>query len=237
MQALTPKGQHMICVNKIRGVLAWITFWLGSQQVGLQLIIPATTLDFTLLGITTDAFPWGMGAALASHGQTISWFRAAVTKQDTAVLGGRAGEPGFNTAWELSCIHIAIRVWASEPDTCYRITLRSDALSSLGAISRLNAHARTLAKTTCELAIHQTTVLCLLDFLEHISGLANKMADLLSRRVDPAPAAPPDMNPEIEHPLPTRDSEWWYTGQVPLSGLYHHSVQSVLCGSYLHVPL
>ena len=78
-QALTPRAQHMICVNEIRGALAWLTFLLGSHPVGLQLIIPATTLDFTSLEFTTDAAPWGMGATLESHGHIISWFRAADT--------------------------------------------------------------------------------------------------------------------------------------------------------------
>ena len=135
----------------------------------------------TRLEITTDASPWGLGAWLSLNGKPLSWFAIPVTESDCAVLNRQIGSHESQQAFEALVLLVAVRVWQRLWQT-KRICLavRSDNVGALSVLSAFRGKGHALNIVARELALVLGTYEHAPAFIEHIPGVANSTADVVT---------------------------------------------------------
>ena len=134
--------------------------------------------------IVTDASPWGIGGYLAVDTIIHKYFSMPLTPEDVSLLGVVIGSPDTQQVVEALALLVALRLWETNwknDDAC--LTIQSDSVSALSMIYKLRTSAnrsgsQLLAK---ELALLFGSSAYKPVLMEHIPGLSNKVADVLSR--------------------------------------------------------
>ena len=134
--------------------------------------------------IVTDASPWGIGGYLAVDTIIHKYFSMPLTPEDVSLLGVVIGSPDTQQVVEALALLVALRLWETSwknDDAC--LTIQSDSVSALSMIYKLRTSAnrsgsQLLAK---ELALLFGSSAYKPVLMEHIPGLSNKVADVLSR--------------------------------------------------------
>ena len=138
------------------------------------------------LTFSFDASPWGIGGVLAHKGRIVSWFMDAVTDGDLMSLKLKR-DAAAQQALEALAVLVGMRLWKAwwAQRRC-TVALRGDNMTALTVALTLRAPkgpvkriARILALGYSEAAFEPT-------FAEHVAGVSKILADLLSRRHDPA---------------------------------------------------
>ena len=214
--------QNCIWVKQIAPALYWLRAFLKREQ---GVIERTFTLDahynrLLCLEITTDASPWGIGGWVALNHQPLAWFSGKVTPADSTALQRELGIHLAQQAFEALAIFVAIRQWK----TLWRarrvsLRVRSDNVGALTVISALKGRGAALTLVARELAFEFSDCEYSPDMIEHLPGVANTVADVLSRRFDPSKA----QNWQVPHfllsvpevALPERTVGWWKTLTPP----------------------
>ena len=90
--------KHLVHVNRVKGALSWALALLRREAGALTRVHPMTpTQPHHILGLTTDASPWGMGAVLTRQGTPIAWMADTLHREDldrfSATMGDRILPP------------------------------------------------------------------------------------------------------------------------------------------------
>jgi hypothetical protein len=158
--------------------------------------------------ITTDACPWGIGAILSRYGKPIEWMADTLHKRDLDRFGATLGDSASTTLWESLCILVALRLWGSYLPQ--GLALRSDSLSSLRALVRMDSPSPGINALLREVALLEGKSGSTWVSLTHIPGISNAWADALSRLGAPEPKAVPSELEGVRRRLvPPRGPDWW----------------------------
>ena len=78
---------------------------------------------------------------------------------------------------------VALRTWCDRwQDRRVTLTVRSDNLSTLAMVAKMQPHGTTVGRIAREMALDVASAMYSPDVVAHIPGIANKAADALSRR-------------------------------------------------------
>ena len=218
----TEKGpHHCTWVNQIRPALLWIIAFLRQQEHSIIRRVwnlQEYLSDGTRIIITWDASPWGFGAVLHVDGQIVDYFHDKPTEQDLKILDVTVGESSSQQAFECLCGLIAMRHWAKawQNKRC-TLTIRSDNIGALVLLGRLDSKSPRNNLIAREAALDMGESTFKPQVAEHIPGISNITADLLSRIYQPGSTAKlPTILAGVPRSQPAvRDRTWWRSLSAP----------------------
>ena len=107
---------------------------------------------------------------------------------------------------------MALRVWASRwRDRRVRLTIKGDSVAMLTTVLHMRASTAHLGLIAREVALDTAESVFEPDVVVHIPGVANDLADSLSRRTAPSQTAwhlPPPLSAATEAIAPPRDDSY-----------------------------
>ena len=133
-----------------------------------------------------DASPSGYGGVLIIQGKVVSYFAEAISNDDLLALNLTVGDPKGQAVLEFLALLIGVRLWREQIAVQkWTATVRSDSTAALGAAAKLRSPDPRMNRIARELALDLAEAKYELDFLEHLPGKENIMADALSRLEQP----------------------------------------------------
>ena len=189
-EARLPKA--LAHVRRIAPALRWLLAFLTGLQGPLRRLFALGHREVgRVLDVVTDACPWGMGAVLYEGSVPVAYWADALRPEDALAFDARLGDPAFNTLWEGLAVLVSLRLWAPSFGPYAKVTVRSDNLGFLQALAARRAGDSGLNRILQEVSLDE----CIHDYplsaLVHIPGIANAVADGLSRMWAPEPKALP----------------------------------------------
>ena len=160
--------------------------------------------------VQTDASPWGIGGTLTVAGVIREYFFDCLHPEDIRRFGYAVGDCAGQQCWESLSIMVALRLWGPALQAMiYSLKVKSDSVGTLVMVIRMKASGEGTGLISVELALDIADSLHEPQVGEHIPGVANVLADYLSR-LDAYADAP------VPHPLrqvrwrdvPVRDRSW-----------------------------
>ena len=181
----------LIHVRRIRPALAWIRALLQGEAAPLRRELPAF-LPTTIVDITTDACPFGLGGTLRVAGKLVSVFASDIPPDALKKFSARRGDSKHTTLWEALALLVACRLWLPSFKGQANVRCRSDSLSLLLSLVKGRAKSADLAVLAREFSLDQAQGDYRLHLLTHIPGVTNLEADALSRQWAPVPLDLPE---------------------------------------------
>ena len=174
------------------------------------------------LEITTDASPWGIGGWISMNNVPIAYYSDSITAFDEEILGHTAGTCEGQQTFESLALLVAHRLWYKViAARRARHVVRSDNLGALHTFASLKGRGAGMNLISREFALDAGKCELTPDVIAHLPGVANGVADTLSRRFDPAKAAswtlPSFLSLAKECSPPLRQVAWW-RARVPPGG-------------------
>ena len=126
-----------------------------------------------------------------------------------------SGDCAGQQVWESLIILVALRAWKDVWQTGrFSIIIRSDNITALVMALRLKSPPGGAKRIAKELALDLTFATWIPLIVEHIPGISNALADILSRRRDPAHEEtwrlPRVLERVPETRVPVRDATYYY---------------------------
>lgn len=178
--------ERLVYLKQINHAVRWLHALIqevDALRPGLQKVFRYRPNDPWVL-IQTDACPTGMGAYLMIAGKFAAYWHDSVTAADLELLGATAGDPAFQSEWELLAVWISVETFMpilSELGCNPRILLRTDNAATISAAMDYRAKSPLMVQLAAEISmqmeVHQLSQLR----AEHVLGISNKIADQLSR--------------------------------------------------------
>eukprot|EP00439_Symbiodinium_sp_Y106_P060007 s2027_g8.t2 len=138
--------------------------------------------------IVTDASPWGIGGFLILGNEPVYYFASPLDQRDSSLAEAELGSPRGQQVWEALAILVALRVWRKYwSRTAVELYVSSDSVAALTLLLKLRAKPRAvgLGIVAREIALDFSRSSYRPSWYEHIPGVANTVADILSRRYQP----------------------------------------------------
>ena len=98
------------------------------------------------------------------------------------------------------------------------MAVKSDSLGSLLSLSKNTAKASGLSLILAEISLMRAEQNMEVTTLEHVPGVANVLADALSRQDSPNPPPLPQVEQRLRALPPARDATFWVTLTPPIKG-------------------
>ena len=134
-----------------------------------------------------DASPWGAGGFLMIDGVLQSWFTTAFTEVDEQAVGLAFGSSTCQQVAEALAILFGLRAWLSAwQDKAPRFEVRSDSVTALSMVARMQTSSPHVGVVAREVALTLSCACVRPCVIAHTPGVANKLADTLSRRYSQA---------------------------------------------------
>ena len=171
-----------------------------------------------MLDVYTDACVWGLGAWLVIDGIAVEFFAIPLSQHDLTFFGFDLGDNKGQQCWETLAILVALRHW--KPKWVHlraRLGFNADNVTALTAIAAFKAQRSTaVSRIARELALEISDAEFAPEFCNHIPGIANGVADTLSRRYPPGKTfvVPKELANAVDvHPVPHSDG--YYRSLTP----------------------
>ena len=133
-----------------------------------------------------DASPWGAGGFLTVDGVLLSWFTTAFTQVDEQAVGLSFGTSVAQQVAEALAIVFGLRAWLSAWEgKSPRLEVRSDSVTALSMMARMHTSSPSVGVVAREVAFTLSRACVRPSVIAHTPGVANKLADALSRRYQP----------------------------------------------------
>ena len=193
--------------------LTWIRAFLGGRRGTLtrRYSLSSYLGEGLDVEIVMDASGRGLGAYLKEDGVITEYFKDTLTDLDAEILGHELGTADGQQTWEALVALCALRLW-SDKWMSRRIKLRvmSDSVTAMIMVLRLKARGSGPALVAREVALDLADALYQPNVVGHLPGIANTIADYLSRpdKWD-AIALPAALADAREMQLPPRTRCWW----------------------------
>ena len=164
------------------------------------------------LEVGTDASPMGLGGWLAVNGKIAKFFSSPLTDEDARLYGHELGSCVGQQTWECLAILVALRLW-HEHYANRRVTLkvRGDNVGALTLVVKMrpaNAQQAIIAREIALLVARAAFP----PAVTHTPGIAHKVADLLSRKMEPCTSRAdihPALSQAVESVVPVRHGNWY----------------------------
>ena len=202
----------MIWVKQLKQSLSWIWAFLNAHHGPLyrEYCLEPFVSRLPSIIMMLDASPFGLGGVLIEDGKIITYFASELTHHDEYIHKQAIGDSRGQQAWECLAVLVALRIWHHRwKHKRVKITIKGDNKSALAMAARLKAgpSAKLVAR---ELGLLYTTVQWQPE-VEHIPGVANRLADPLSRLKDPNKVytIPPQLRSLPRTPTVTRTKSWY----------------------------
>ena len=127
----------------------------------------------------------GLGAVLVCDGAPVACFSDLIHDRGLEFFGAQRGVSKFNTLWEALAILAAILAWSLQGHAI--VEVRSGSLAALGSMAKLSSSSPALSRVAAEFALDRALLALRVDIAVHIPGVANNLADALSRLSAPEP--------------------------------------------------
>ena len=169
------------------------------------------------LVITTDACPWGMGAVIEENGIITEYFAVNISDADASSFEVGRGEPEGQQVWEALCPLVALRIWQSKwSHKRMQLRVRGDNITMLTMVSSLKGTSPSLNKIARELALEFAAAAFKPIATVHVPGVANVLADKLSRMHAPGYSAEvPAQLAQSQRVFPPARTPEWYVASLP----------------------
>ena len=133
-----------------------------------------------------DASPWGIAGILMVNGTPEEYFSDALSTDDLMIFDHERGQAEGQQVWESLSALVALRLWRHRwQQHRVRLAVRGDNVAMLTLIVNMRPRSAQLQIIAQEIAIEFCNFSFVPVIAEHIPGVANKQADVLSRRHQP----------------------------------------------------
>ena len=201
----------------MREPLRWIQAFLNQQagNITRTFEVGAFYNKGPKVIICVDASPYGLGAWLTVEGVPQEHFADTISDQDCAILGieDRSGSKG-QQAFEAFALLVSMRLWLPRyKNQRVLVTLRGDNIAALVMVSKMQPRSKSLGVVARELALDIASATYSPDFVQHIQGVSNSVADSLSRKfqADKTYTLPSILRYSKEIEMTARPRSWWLT--------------------------
>ena len=153
---------------------------------------------------------------LFEQGAPVSWYAQSITAYDLRHFNAKTGDPAFNTLWEALAILVALRLWQSKLHVGIRVEVRSDSLAAIRVMFKLASPDKRLNAVAREIALDLSQCVYSAEVFKHTPGVANTLADALSRLEAPQPKQFPKILMIVPRAHPQeRHASFWRTSGAP----------------------
>jgi len=180
--------QNCIWVKQIQVSLVWIQAFLTEVEGDLcrRFTLDAFRGRGPRISLTFDASPWGAGGYLMIDNVLVSWFATEFTSYDALSFDVTFGNSSVQQLAEALAVLFGVRAWDRYwINKAAKIQVRSDSVSALSMVARMKSASKELGLVARELALTLSQSCVRPTVAEHTPGVANKLADSLSRRYQP----------------------------------------------------
>ena len=144
----------------------------------------------------------------------VSWLACPLEQYELDLFGLETGDPSGQAVWEFLAILVGLRTWAEQtqsPARSFSALVTSDSMAALQAARRLRSRCPRLNVVASELALLEALDIACIDMLSHTPGMANTLADRLSRLYVPGTAlkVPPLLENVHRAMTEKRIASWW----------------------------
>ena len=165
--------------------------------------------------IAFDASPWGLGWLLYINGELVAYVCDALTELDEARFGHVIGSDRGQQCWECLAVLVCLRAWSKYwRSGRFTIGFGGDNVTALTMAMKYKASSSGVRTIAREVALDLTHSPFPPTVYEHVPGIVNQTADILSRRYDPAKAAswklPSTLAAATRTRLPFRGSSYYH---------------------------
>ena len=189
--------KNMVAVKRFELARKWLVAFLQEALAKPMRTYSLNVSSRPSVSITTDASPEALGGYLVINGKLISAFSSKVTVEDSELLNFEKGSSSSQGIVESLALLVALRAWKGKfPPGVLELRFNADSTTALALSRRLSASTPGLNFLGAEIGI-------VLEELQveklrgvHIPGVANDMADWLSRpekSLSPRPPALKDV--------------------------------------------
>ena len=121
---------------------------------------------------------------LVINGVIVSYFLSPLTATDVAIHGCKIGQSDGQQIWECLAVLVALRIWRSQwADKRCEVRVKSDNISALSMGSKMKIRSSPLIAK--DIALLYSEAAREPRIFEHAPGVANVVADALSRAFEP----------------------------------------------------
>ena len=179
-----------------------------------------------------DASPWGVGGFLVVNGVPVSWFATRFTDYDEKTVGIKFGTSASQQVAESQAILFGLRTW--EPhwvEKAPRLEVRSDSVSALSMVARMQSTSPHIAFVAREIALSLSKSCIRPAVVEYTPGVANGLADALSRRFQPGASwCLPSALKAVPEQAIVRSADYYRTAASIAQCTSTPAVRNVSCG-------
>jgi hypothetical protein len=172
------------------------------------------------VSLVMDASPWALGAFLLEDGRILEYFSSEITAEDESRFKAKIGEAAGQQIWESLTALVACRVWAHRWQR-KRVTLqiKGDSVAMLTLILKMRPPTPELGLISREIALDVAESCYRPKIMTHIPGVANTIADQLSREYGPKAGGelPRALCGAVRIFVPVRNNSYFRTLSGPAS--------------------
>ena len=160
-----------------------------------------------------DASPTGLGAFLRINNEVKEYAFDFITAEDERILKVKKLGSEGQQVWEGLVLLAALRLWRHHwQDKRVSLQVKSDSVSALILIVKMKTSGVGTSILAREMALNIADALYEPNVCEHIPGIANVIADHLSRMTEQADAPlPAQLRHARRRYFEPRDRDWWRT--------------------------
>ena len=218
-----PRG--LIWTKQIWPVLCWMNAMLAtsSGKIVRKYDLAPYLKQGRQVTMDLDASPWGIGGYLTEDGKIVSWFASALSGAELVALGISLGDCAAQQTVEALAALVALRSWSSrwlglQPT----IRVRSDSISALTIVLKLKTKGKGPGIVARDMALDISDGCYQPLLAEHVPGVENTVADMLSRKFMPPGMKAPYVVPAClwyveELLLPMRDKAYFRSLSIPVA--------------------
>lgn len=215
-------GDALIWTKQVRPALLWFDAFLHNETAGVtrQYSLASYMKPASSTTITVDASPWGLGAFVSIDGDIKQWFAIELEDADFDKFGFKKGDAAGQQTWECLAALVAMRLW----QTLWRhersaVQIRGDNMTLLTMITELRGSGAGTNKLAREFALDVAAASYRPLLATHVPGVANVIADQLSRRFAPGTSwrVPAGLERARESAPPPRTETWYRASEAPRS--------------------
>ena len=199
--------------------LKWLQAFLRRRRGTIERVYRVGEKEMpTKVVLEFDASPWGYGGVLYKNGHPAAFYAEPISKEDVVRFSIEVGQAKHQALVETIAILIGLRLWAAElASGKWSVYVRSDSSAALDATFKLRSPDPRINAVVREISLDLAEGRYDIQFVEHLPGRCNVVADCLSRYFQPGGSqdTPALLRQAARGKPAVRDARWWATALDP----------------------